>query len=74
MSENIELEKVRAAAKGALRAVKRHTELERKEELARLKIFWDILKISNQNHAKNRFKTQAAQLWCSGGKGEKYNL
>lgn len=50
--EESELQKAEAAAQRAISTLQRQKDLEHKKELRRLKNFWDVLKTTNQHHAK----------------------
>ena len=50
--EESELQKAEAAAQRAINALQRQKDLEHKKELGRIKKLWDILKTTNQHHAK----------------------
>ena len=57
--EERELQKAEAMAQKAINALQKRKDLEHKKELGRLKKFWDILKTTNQHHAKWGKKKQA---------------
>ena len=50
--EESELQKAEAVAQRAINVLQRQKDLEHKKELGRLKKFWNILKTTNQHHAK----------------------
>lgn len=50
--EQTELQKAEVAAQRAIKALQKQKDLQHKKELGRLKKFWDVLKTTNQHHAR----------------------